>query len=175
MEKRAIIMEGSDGVGKSTLGKLLATRLQIPYLNFGRPSDKKDINIYIQNHTNIAEQMMLCTHQKFILDRLYLSNLVYDDIYKRGKGFEYVDQMKNIKDKVVFVLVEANYPTIIERLHRRRSKVEDILLEQMKLFTTYADLLEKLGIIDVVRVNTSKLTADECSAELAEKLRKYGF
>ena len=101
-----IIVDGPDGSGKSWLINDLVKKLDIIKLELPTPaeysSDEERV-VCQQVGTKIALDVAKLP-QKFVADRLILSNLVYNDAAKRSDGFDY---LKAIKDNKNVIMIRA--------------------------------------------------------------------
>lgn len=97
-----IILEGADGVGKTTLAKELAQRLDVPYWN--RPeSPLHGLSTDISQAMHETELTLLKTFQKdIVVDRFVPSEIVYNEHfgrdYDKGRAFQILTELKMSDD-----------------------------------------------------------------------------
>lgn len=95
------VIEGGDGVGKTTLAKALSDRIGAVTIHCGYQSGW-DIELM---HTEVIE--LACTlsndGQNVIIDRWALSELVYGTVFRDGASYNTKKLMNSYKDNVTFI------------------------------------------------------------------------
>lgn len=148
-----IFLEGCDGVGKTTLAKLLANKYNL------------DICHCTQNDPNNFEFYYETSRKENIIwDRHFLGELIYPSIFNRKQNLT-INEAKLITKSIknnnghIYVLTCDN-DIILKRLKERNKKESlDILNSYQKineLFILYANYL-KIPIIDTSKMSLKSL------------------
>jgi thymidylate kinase len=114
-----IVVEGCDGVGKTTLCDLLAARHCFPVVHSGRSPEGTDL---VSRYHGI-----LAIAGKLVLDRSFVSELVYGPIFRDRSRLTLADAVglaiAVAQRRGVLVHVRASPETIYERLNARGGNV----------------------------------------------------
>jgi thymidylate kinase len=148
---RTVILEGCDGVGKTTLAKTLAADHGYTALHNGRTSDEVDMSVLYLG--------LLETPGRLVLDRCFLSELVYEPLYRNSSRLTWNDALDLVAAVVardgVFVHLAASVATIRGRLHVRDG-VAPSVRDIEALCTAYEQLFTDLAAYaPVMRVDIS--------------------
>ena len=102
-----IVIDGCDGVGKSSLASALANTNGLGYLHF-TSDDKQNFNFYHQ----------VLDKKKYVYDRGPISDLVYPHVFNRQKGLTYNEVKRLIinKHNVLFIILYDTKENITKRL-----------------------------------------------------------
>lgn len=101
-----ICVDGPDGSGKSTLIAGLKDELDLIQLTMPRIGEFKtdEERVVCQQVTTKVGYLLSHMRQKFIVDRLMLSNLVYNEAGNRKDSFDYVGELKNAGPVILITL-----------------------------------------------------------------------
>lgn len=129
-----IIVEGPDFSGKSTLIKKLKDRLKnlkeierIDYKDKG-VDWMKLIDFYGEAQYSVIKQLLpaLSKKQHFIIDRFFISSMVYSQVFHRNYDHSYIDIYDWERDDVLIILISPDYEVLIDRVEgRQKEKKED--------------------------------------------------
>lgn len=105
--KMQIVIDGCDGVGKSTLAKSLVTKYDLGFLHF--TSEDKQNYIFYDN---------ILKKKNYVYDRGPLSELVYPYVFKRKAKMSMMDVVKLVEDnkQTVFIILIDQPNKIIKRM-----------------------------------------------------------
>ena len=140
-----IILIGMSGVGKSTLGKLLAKKLNMNFL---------DTDSLIQSSQNMKLQEILNKNgidyfmkiEKSILCKINVENTI---IATGGSAVYYESAMKHLKKNGIIVYLYVPYDELFSRLSNIEkrgivmeagSTFKDVYDSRLKLYEKYSDL-----------------------------------
>jgi hypothetical protein len=90
---RLIVVEGTDGVGKSTLAASLAEHYGCQLLWLGRPEKGKAFEFYMRAYLDQIEDSMV------VMDRSHWSEEVYGTVFREGS--EFTQQELDLLDTLV--------------------------------------------------------------------------
>ena len=135
-----IIIEGSDGTGKTTLAKYLCKKLNAHYLH----ATYRFKNTMFEYHTALllkAINLIKDTHRPVIIDRHWVSEAVYAEVYRGGSiwGLQgrFVERVLNRVGGIhIFCLTEdfTTYKKRFKELKRSRNEMYDDVSEVAKLY-----------------------------------------
>lgn len=131
-EYRTVVLEGGDGVGKSTLAELLVTRHSFTAVHSPRTPDHEDLPSRYRD--------LLARPGRLVLDRSFVSELVYGPLYRNQSRLTW-DQARALADLVntrdgVFLHLTAPAATVQSRLKTRDGQTPQ-LEEIAKLAQAY--------------------------------------
>lgn len=125
-----IILEGPDGIGKTTLANKLVTNYNMNYNHF--PSET------LENHLNALYQ------GNTVFDRFHIGELVYPEIYGREPKFDFNGGNKIMRaivdnNDLLIIFITSDINILKDRLIQREeyNYLEEIE-QQNQLFTKYA-------------------------------------
>ncbi len=171
-----IAIEGMDGVGKTTIAKLLAQKYDMEYIEkpmkkFMNSSDQcyNDLCNFMFNLEN--QDITLCFYmlgnivtkylgQNIVVDRNILSSYYWDCNEKNKKIFNYFLSKAVLPD--LTIILYADVPTRIERIKKRNINDEDLvneitLKDGYEKMINYADELNMPYIL----INTNNMDLGE--------------
>jgi thymidylate kinase len=143
-----LVLEGPDGVGKSTLARRLSTRHGFQVIHSPRTPDHLDlVNRYRE---------ILAGTGRILFDRCFISELVYGPLH-RGRSritwSEALDLAESVTDRRgLFVHLTAPAPIIRRRLLDRDGEaasldeVAALVTGYQRVFTTLADYTKVLAL-----------------------------
>jgi shikimate kinase len=164
-----VILIGMPGVGKSTVGVLLAKRLNYSFL---------DTDIYIQTREGKSLQEIIQIHgaEGFcdIEERYILSVDVTSHVIAPGGSVVYRHAaMEHLRTDGIVMHLDLELPRLIKRLDDVNArgvviapgqKIEDLYAQRHPLYQKYAD----------VRIMTDGLTPDQVVGKIEEGLDNMG-
>lgn len=163
-----VFIEGPDGVGKTTLIRKLQKSTTFPVIKM-KIADKgfrlgsiEDLS-YVFNTT-----LMQFKDYSFIVDRGFLTSLVYSKIFNRQYDFEYINIVNKTLNPVI-ILLTAKKSTLLERRKKDKTISDDM---RSKVYDTYNWLYkqnQQVKKFDIFRVDTTNLTPQQ----VFEKVDKY--
>ncbi len=122
-----IFIDGPDGCSKTTVSKGLHKKTGFPIIKMKKAKNffnKKSIEdaSYVFN-TTIAQ---LPLEYSYIIDRGFVSSLIYSKIYKRKENLDYINKLEKIIKPKVVILTANN-----EELFKRR-KTDKVISNEMR-------------------------------------------
>ncbi len=189
-----IVIEGLDGVGKSTITKALATVIDAVVLT--TPGDKfKGIRdqlevIYRDNHqarqlfymstvVSISEQVrdLISKGKNVIVDRYWLSTQVYHHWKSDNRHFELADVEKSLLVPDVTLYLELSLTQRQKRLaDRKGNTVEDNLTLSETVDTELSNLYTQYSCTSItgrwLRVDTD-MAVDEIIKKICNELQEF--
>jgi len=101
---RHIIIDGADGLGKTTICQKLGRMLQMPVIKM--PNMKEYISKGSAEEFSklFNETIVQFSEYDFILDRGFTSSLAYSRVHNRKFDLSYTDLIENILQPKVFIL-----------------------------------------------------------------------
>ena len=134
-----IILEGCDGVGKSTLAESLASTYCCDIIHMTRWSNKT-FNTYI-------EKMSM---DNIIFDRCFISEYIYSHIFNRiteisDKNIETLLNVAKALNYHIFILT-CDDDELVKRLKNRNNETDDIIDNTIKINNMYVDFARKYNI-----------------------------
>lgn len=151
-----IIVDGTDGTGKTTVCQLLSRHFDIPIIKMPIPQDKVRTEI-IEPLSEMFNKTLVQFHESsFILDRGYTSSLVYSKVFNREHDLTYIENIEKILQPHVFIITAHD-----EKLKTLRD--DDIYSphEVEKIDKEFMILADKRGY-RVINVN-NKTPLDVCN------------
>ena len=144
---RNIIIEGTDGVGKTTLAKNLASAYGYNYFH----SSSKTPNDY-QYHFSLLD-----SDDKVVLDRFHIGELIYPILFDRDSKLtvESATMLSRMDDTLTIILYSSSDEFIINRIVER-GDAEDmkVVIAANKMFQMIGQFLELLGV-EVMMIDVS--------------------
>lgn len=176
-----IIFDDVDKSGKTTLSKLLAEELNIPYVKLNNISVKENesinLGISISTHsqletfTQLYEQGVI---KNAILDRFHGSEIVYSNLFLRPYGISYIkDIEKRLSRNNDVILIRTRRPqAVLNKLWKSEEKLLNMELLP-KLLEEYDNFYKntKLNVIEIEVSNSIDITF----AALLSKLNNHGI
>ncbi|HLC57303.1 MAG TPA: AAA family ATPase [Candidatus Nanoarchaeia archaeon] len=159
-----VIIRGPGGVGKSTIGKLLAKRIQAKIIHFDKIMDELGLD-YIPGERWIplnkflkADEVMIPKFRKI----LRKNNLVLDGNFYHKKQVE--DLIKSLNFPCFVVTLKASLQECIKRDKTRKDKLGE---------QATADVFKLVSAFDFgVMINTQNKTPEETVKEIFSYLPK---
>ena len=163
--KTNIILIGMPGSGKSTIGKLLAEKLNMPYADGD--------SIIIREEGKPLQKILDTMGKEYFLsvEGRVLANLTCENhiISPGGSACYYPDAMRHLSEIGHIVYLNVEFPEIARRVNNLDSRgivfkpgqtFEDLYFERAPLYEKYAD----------IDVKSTGLTPEETAAIVLEKL-----
>lgn len=155
-----IVLEGCDGVGKTSIAKILAERYGLDIVHM-TSDDPKDFLFYDQS----------LRKENVIYDRNVIGERVYPHVFKRP--FELLDsELTAIIDRhkdVHFFVITADDEEIRRRLHSRGYE-NDKIVENIELINTKFKLLAVINDIPVI--DTTIIDATDAAQQIINIIEK---
>jgi uncharacterized protein (DUF952 family) len=137
-----IVLEGSDGTGKTTLAQALKQRLNAAgYIHL---TYQTEVDEYTYNFTafNKALELAKKSHAPVIIDRWWLSETVYSEVFRGGTKFPHLgDFLDNIHQKAggctIFCLHDGtlrDYAAHFEMVKKQRPEMYKNTVEVAELY-----------------------------------------
>lgn len=167
------MLDGTECVGKTTLAKKLTEKLKIPLYSHFKFEKKNDWN----NCSDIMgrTEYELLKHIDFlkntlVIDRLYLSNLVYTDFYNRKFDNSY--QQKGLDNSILFYIT-ANNQVLTKRYTERGDEFVP-LLDVIKLSKLFENYYHKFHC-EKRQIDTSLDNIDTTVHKILKQLSEYSL
>ena len=154
------LVEGPDGVGKTTFARFLADRLRIPYVEDVakyRVAGKAEREAVFVAHVSILEQ--LAAKCDLVADRGWISTIVFCRTYGRevpGFLLPAATRARRLEKIETIYRVHASIETATSRMERREEEVDVARLERE--FVAFDDVFVDLHVsgISVINVDGEK-------------------
>jgi shikimate kinase len=151
--KKIIVIRGPLGVGKTTVSKILAQKLDVEYLSLDKIIDDNNLNstarIPLENFlkaNNIIQNIATKSKKTFIIDGCFYYQEQIDDLTQK------------FHDDILFFSLTTNVEKCIERDAKREKVYGEDSARYVYMVTTKI----KVGH----EIDTSKITAEEAVEEI---------
>lgn len=147
-----IVVEGADGVGKSTLVNKLVEKLNFP---MAHPTDETE-------NTYQYDLELLSSSEDIIIDRLILSEIVYSSVFSRVPLIDMNEFMLLLEEiDVMIIMYASNDEDLFNRLKNRGSLDEyERAIEANNIYRVVAPLWaeydNKVKVIDISKEEENK-------------------
>lgn len=188
-----VVVEGMDGVGKTTISKLLAKRNNFQYIDkplhylfeTGKRGELKDLEFEEQeekifNTDDLVIKAWLTAlgnlycfrrfgNQNIIVDRHIASNYVWNGVDETEPIFETLDRY--IPKPDLTIILYASSKIRLERIRKRDQNDKDLYDGSIREnnYEKMIDFLKKYKI-PYIGINTEEKTIDEIICEIEEKV-----
>ena len=127
--KKNLVLTGMMGVGKSTLGRKLAKKLKIKFVDIDKIIEKRERNTIKEIFENKGERYFRKIEKKVTLKELKKNNLV---IALGGGGFMDLSIRREVKNSCVSFWLDLNLKSLLSRLKnvKKRPKLDQNNLEK---------------------------------------------
>ncbi len=169
---RNIVLIGFMGTGKTTTGKMLANRLQRPFVDVDRKIEQQMGLEIPQIFSNHGEDFFRDVEAQIIAKIARYTNTV---IATGGGAVLDPVNLRNLRMNGIVVLLTASLAVIYERTERRRTRP---LLEGEDKFKIIADLLaQRQSLYNEydLKIDTSSLPPAEVVEQIIIFLRQGGY
>ena len=148
-----VVLEGCDGVGKTTLAKLISDKYNTDICHCTQ-NDPADFNFYFNT----------LRKNNIVWDRHVIGELVYPKIFNRESKLRF-DEAKNIVDfgksiGVKFFVLTSDEDEILRRIYNRNQYEDPVVIDRIfainKSFIYYAKKLN-VDIIDTSVLSISEI------------------
>ncbi len=138
-----IILEGADGVGKTTLAEALVKELEAHYIH---ATWNRELNSYMLKYqTDILTEAMIKisdTMRPVILDRLWLSEAIYSEVYRYGSQFPHFGILcdvilKSVGGFNILCLAGEGHEKRFDNLKAERKEMYDDVSRVAMLYTQF--------------------------------------
>ena len=99
-----IIIDGADGLGKTTICQMLGRKLQMPVVKMPNMKEYLDKGTPEEYSKMFNETIVQFADYDFILDRGFTSSQAYSSAFGRDFDLRYLDNIENILQPKVFIL-----------------------------------------------------------------------
>lgn len=159
-----IIIEGCDGVGKSSVAEILAERLGLDVVHF-TGDDPKNFNFYYQ--TALKENV--------VYDRHTIGELVYPKVFGRKPQINMSEAQTVINESGAhFFVLTADLYEICDRILDRgvQTECEKIIDNIEYINAKFVTLAYELK--NVILIDTTDLTAEEVADSIMQTINEKG-
>lgn len=167
-----ILLVGFMGVGKTTIGKILAKELQIPFMDMDREIVKR-IGMPIKDYFEINGEEAFRKEETTLLKELR----EFQGVISSGGGI--ASQPENVSILLEFetvVFLHANFSVVNYRINKNKRRARPLAEgdtgELKKLFEIRKESYEKVATF---RQNTNHKPLKKITAEIREKLEERGY
>ena len=152
------MVEGADGIGKSTLSKKLSSKLKLPLLRMVKAKKAftndtiEDLSI-VFNHT-----LLQLKDTNYIVDRGPISSIVFSRVYERTDDLEYI---YSICEKINPLVI---YLTSTDRQQMFAQRKKDRLIDtthRKKIYNEYNKFFKTQSIVNCLKINVKNKTRQE--------------
>lgn len=158
-----IIIEGADGVGKSTVIDLLSKKLQIPVIKM--PDMKKYFDKGVTEEFSELYNKTIVQFRDFdfIQDRGFPSSIVYAKVYNRSCDLSYILEIdKLLKPKVIIL-------TATDEILKQRRQFDEIISDEFRSDVN-AEFVRLANNNNYQLIDTSNKTPEEVCQIILENL-----
>ena len=152
-----IILEGCDGVGKSTLAEVIAHRVgaDVVHLTRHSPCDVKSC------------MSRIVSAVPYVMDRSYISEVVYSKVFGRTCALKEADikelQFNSSVHKVLEIILICDKDELLQRLKVRNNEGPEIMDNIMCIQDAYIEYAREEGVL---LVNVTGKTVDELADQI---------
>lgn len=126
-----ILLEGVDGCGKTTIAQKLIDKYKFSYIHLSKLKENQDIYSYYDNILNVIKYNKNLQND-IILDRGYLTNIVYCNLFNDDKQIinEHLIKLHNLIDLGIIGLPNKKlYLEDYENIKQNRVELYDNMVE----------------------------------------------
>lgn len=206
------IIEGANYVGKTTTLDILKKKKSFIHFYHPRFNDAQHFSFnhnvaytssnivqhHIQVHRDVVYQIshMTCLKyllsvkdKKVLLDRCFLSEMVYNELYDKQIYHEFVNSLKNNFEYRIFLLIVKDDEVLRKRITERLKKdvgkgfgvrdskgfvpepatIEEKMKSQRKIEAKYNDFIHKFGL-NTLFIDTSHIKQKEVAKIISENV-----
>ena len=151
------ILEGCDGVGKSTLAEVIAHRVgaDVVHLTRHSPCDVKSC------------MSRIVSAVPYVMDRSYISEVVYSKVFGRTRVLKEADikelQFNSSVHKVLEIILICDKDELLQRLKVRNNEGPEIMDNIMRIQDAYIEYAREEGVL---LVNVTGKTVDELADQI---------
>ena len=165
MRNRNIYLIGMMGTGKTTIGRLVSSRMQMDFIDSDHEIERKTGMKINEIFNNYGEKRFRELEEEFIRNGHPVENC----LVSCGGGLCVIDGMiEKLKTKGLVICLFANPNLIFERVksesHRPLLQVNDPVFEIKKIMETRKDTYFKADLV----IKTDNLTPDEVTQKIID-------
>ena len=164
---KPIVLIGMMGAGKTTVGELLAKRLQLSWIDTDHHIEKvsgQTIPEIFQNHGE--------NHFRQLESEALTHSLAHFDVTSSGGGVITIPKNIDLLKNAYVIYLKANIETLVARL----SATDRPLLKDVDIHSKLTSLLEQRATLyeknSVLTVETDQLTPSQVADEIEKNLEK---
>jgi len=157
MKNKNIVLEGCDGVGKTTIAQMLRNRYNMSIYSPNRPGTYKE-GVEI----NLRVCRMMRYYQNHVYDRAFLSEFVYAPIFRGYEAIYAFNMSCDLQDNTLFILLTATLPSMKERYDGEFVNIDDL----SKISTSYLNAFNKLTNKHKIIISTTNKTPEKVLQEI---------
>lgn len=167
MKLKNLMFEGVDCVGKTSIIKEFNNKFpEYGIIKMSAPNSKM---YAIRQYTAMAERLKV--EQGLILDRGFISELVYAPIYRSYQANYIYTLINKIVESTILVYVTADEEVIKERFDNKFIKLKDISI----IKNSFIEEFSKTKIKDKIYIDTTSMNKEEACQDLIEKLGRLEY
>lgn len=158
--RRRLIIDGPDGVGKTTICKLLAERLRIPIIKMPNMKEYFEKGLTEEFSKLFNETVVQFARYPFILDRGFTSSLVYSKVYGRESvDLSYLYQLEKDLNATTFILTATDHVAFMRR-------PEDEIIKRQFRTKINREFVKLAAENNYYLINTTPLKAEQVARHI---------
>jgi len=168
------IFEGVDGSGKSTLAKRFSEESKIPLFqhipDFYKYIKKPEFMSLEEKVKYFALKSFDWNKNSMIVERFFVTYLVYNDFYKRKSNLSYLNPYEDFPaENCKIIYLFADVDTLAKRI---KGKNDNFPINKLpKVLDLYEKWLLSFSFYDICRIDSGKFTVDESIEILKDLVR----
>jgi thymidylate kinase len=172
LKKLILLVEGPDGVGKTTICKKLSYGLELPVVKMVKAKVYFKKNVVEEFSFVFNNTLLQLKDLNYIVDRGPLSSLIYSKIYNRKSELAYLYPLLREMDPLVIYLTSSSSTVLLER--REKDKVI-APVDRIKVWQGYEEFFKTQQFVKALRIDTNRKTPVQIYDEIIEYLKKNKY
>ena len=145
-----IMVEGPDGIGKTTSATKISTKLHIPLLKMVKAKKAFNNNTiedlsYVFNHT-----LLQLKDISYVVDRGPISSIIYSNVFKRSNDLKYLYSICEKINPLIFYLTSSNKNQMFAQ--KKHDRIITIA-ERVAIHNEYAKFFDSKCPFNYTKIN----------------------